>query len=115
MIKFNQKTLDAEMTIGDTGSFSFSVNVNNERILKDGDTVYFTVKKLKDRVAVIQKTITDFTDGVCEITINPSDTSLLDEGNYLYDLKLVRTDGTTDTLTPNSSAYFSLKRGVKNV
>jgi hypothetical protein len=116
MIKFNQNNLDAEMVIGDTGAFSFNVKVNGESALKSGDTVYFTVRKLIDNSIVIQKTITDFPDGICNILINPTDTSNLttDDDNYIYDLKLVRSTGEVDSLIPNRPfAYFSLKRGVK--
>lgn len=116
MIKFNQNNLDAEMVIGDTGAFSFNVKINGESALKSGDSIYFTVRKLIDNSIVIQKIITEFPDGICNITINPTDTSNLttNDDNYIYDLKLVRGDGTVDSLIPNRPfAYFSLKRGVK--
>ena len=116
MIKFNQNNLDAEMVIGDTGSFSFKVNVNGENALKDGDTVYFTVRKLLDNSILIQKEITEFPDNICNIIIEPTETSNIttDDDNYIYDLKLVRSTGEVDSLIPNRPfAYFSLKRGVK--
>lgn len=114
MIKFNQNNLDAEMVINDTGAFSFKVNINGESILQTGDTVYMTIRKLIDNSIIIQKTITEFNDGMCEIIIEPDDTKYLEEDNYIYDLKLVRGDGTIDSLIPNRPfAYFSLKRGVK--
>lgn len=116
MIKFNQNNLDAEMVIGDTGAFSFNVKINGESALKSGDTVYFTVRKLIDNSIVIQKIITEFPDGMCNIVIEPTDTSNLttDDDNYIYDLKLIRETGEVDSLIPNRPfAYFSLKRGVK--
>jgi hypothetical protein len=116
MIKFNQNNLDAEMVIGDTGAFSFKVNINGTSILKEGDTVYFTIRKIIDNSILIQKEITEFPDGVCNITLNPEDTINISnvDDNYIYDLKLVRSDGTVDSLIPNRPfAYFSLKRGVK--
>ena len=114
MIKINPINLDTEMVIGDTGSFSFTPKINKEKFLSTGDTVYFTVRKLLDKSVIMQKTITEFEDGKCEITINPSDTTNLDADNYIYDLKLVRSDGTVDSLIPNRPyAYFSLKKGVK--
>lgn len=116
MIKFNQNNLDAEMVIGDTGAFSFNVKINGESVLKSGDTVYFTVRKLIDNSIVIQKIITEFPDGMCNIVIEPTDTSNLttDDDNYIYDLKLIRETGEVDSLIPNRPfAYFSLKRGVK--
>lgn len=114
MIKINPINLDAEMVIGDTGSFSFTPKIDKETFLDNGDTVYFTVRKLLDKSIIIQKIITTFDKGKCEITINPSDTTNLNEDNYIYDLKLVRSDGTVDSLIPNRPyAYFSLKKGVK--
>lgn len=114
MIKINPINLDAEMVIGDTGSFSFTPKINKEKFLSNGDTVYFTIRKLLDKSIIMQKIITDFEDGTCTITINPEDTSIMEEDNYIYDLKLIRSDGTVDSLIPNRPyAYFSLKRGVK--
>lgn len=116
MIKFNQNNLDAEMVIGDTGAFSFKVNLNGQNALNDGDTIYFTIRKVIDNSILIQKTITEFPNGICNIVIEPSDTSNIttDDDNYIYDLKLVRTTGEVDSLIPNRPfAYFSLKRGVK--
>lgn len=114
MIKINPINLDAEMVIGDTGTFSFTPKINKEKFLKDGDTVYFTIRKLLDKSIILQKTITTFEDGECEIIINPNDTINMNEDNYIYDLKLIRGDGTVDSLIPNRPyAYFSLKKGVK--
>jgi hypothetical protein len=113
MIKINAN-LDAEMVIGDTGPFSITPRIDSKPILEEGDIVYFTVRKLKEKSIVLQKVITEFENGTCTITINPEDTTNLEEGNYIYDLKLVRSDGTVDTLIPNRPyAYFSLKKGVK--
>lgn len=114
MIKINPINLDAEMVIGDTGTFSFTPKIDKEKFLTDGDTVYFTVRKLLDKSVVMQKVITEFEDGKCEVIINPSDTSNLEADNYIYDLKLIRGDGNVDSLIPNRPyAYFSLKKGVK--
>ena len=114
MIKINPINLDAEMVIGDTGTFSFTPKINKEAFLSDGDTVYFTIRKLLDKSVIMQKVITSFENGACTVTINPEDTSNLNEDNYIYDLKLIRSDGTVDSLIPNRPyAYFSLKKGVK--
>lgn len=114
MIKINPISLDAEMVIGDTGTFSFTPKINKEAFLTDGDTVYFTVRKLLDKSVIMQKIITEFENGSCQVTINPDDTNILNEGNYIYDLKLIRADGTVDSLIPNKPyAYFALKKGVK--
>ena len=114
MIKINPINLDAEMVIGDTGTFSFTPKINKDKFLTDGDTVYFTIRKLLDKSVILQKVITTFEDGACTITINPNDTINMNEDNYIYDLKLIRGDGTVDSLIPNRPyAYFSLKKGVK--
>lgn len=113
-IHFNKNTLDAWMVIGDTGDFSIRPRLNNEFFLKDGDHVWFTLRKLKDRSILIQKDITTFEEGRADIPISPSDTENLEAGNYLYDIKIIRSDGTVDTINPNKeSSYFQLKKGVK--
>lgn len=124
MIKFNNVTLDAEMVLGDTGTFSLTPKLDGETYLSDGDIVYFTVKRRKkivdpntgqpvDAEPVLTQTITEFVDGTVTIPIEPSDTSSLEAGTYIYDIQVVRGDGTVDTLTPNGQAYFTLKKGVK--
>ena len=113
MIKFNKINMNAEMVLGDTGTFSIAPKINGEKILKDGDTIFFTMRKLREKAIVVQKQITSFDEGVATIPILPNDTLSLEPGNYIYDIKLYRSDGNVDTLTPNSGAYFSLKRGVK--
>ena len=115
MIKISPVNLDAEMVIGTTGTFSFNVKLNGENILKDVDTIYFTLRKLIDNSIILQKVITEFPDGICTISIEPVDTlNIVSDDNYIYDIQLVRFDGTIDSLIPNRPfAYFSLKRGVK--
>ena len=124
MIKFNNVTLDAEMVLGDTGTFSLTPKLDGDTYLTTDDTVYFTVKERKKVIdpdtgrevpapIKLQKTITEFVDGTVTIPIEPSDTSTFDAGTYIYDIVVVRADGTVDTLTPNGQAYFTLKKGVK--
>lgn len=113
MIKFNSVTLDAEMVLGDTGTFSITPKLDGNTYLTDGDIVYFTVRKRKDRSEVLQKIVTTFEDGTCTIPLLPEDTSTKDAGTYIYDIVVIRSDGTVDTLTPNGQAYFALKKGVK--
>lgn len=114
MIKFNKTTLDAELVLGDTGTFSIVPKIDGVKALSDGDEVWFTMRKIKEKTIILQKKITTFDNGRATIPILPSDTSTLEPGNYIYDLKLIRADGNVDTLMPNKpDAYFSLKRGVK--
>ena len=85
-------------------------------MLQDGDTVWFTVKKIQGEEIVIQKQITSFPDGIVTVPIEPIETKNLEPINYIYDLKLIRKDGNVDTLIPNKRphANFSLKKGVKD-
>lgn len=106
------------MVRGNTGTFSVRPKINGEYVLKDGDTLYFTVRKTKATVNepfVFQIPVTQFEDGKADIVIEPSRTQNLEIGNYIYDLVMVRSDGTVDSLIPGGrdSAYFCLKRGVK--
>ena len=63
----------------------------------------------------MQKSATEFEDGVGTIPIESIDTENLEPGNYIYDLVVIRADGTRDSLIPGNrdDAYFVVKRGVK--
>jgi len=101
----------------DTGPIAVRPKVKDtgEYFLTEGATLYFTLRKLQDRSIIMQKTATSFEDGVGTITLESSDTENLDEGTYVYDLVMVRHDGTRDTLIPEGrdSLYFVIKKGVK--
>lgn len=114
MIKLNPVTLDAELVLGTTGTFSVAPKIDDERILQEGDHVWFTLRKKIGGPILLQKDITDFDNGIAEIPIPPSDTRNMEPGTYVYDIRLLRGDGNDDSLLPNqNSAYFVLKRGVK--
>ena len=114
MIKFNKTTLDAEMVCGDTGTFSFCPKINEEIVLKEGDEVWFTVKKIQSKEVVLERKVINFENGIAVIELEPEATKNLEPDNYIYDLKMIRGDGNIDTLIPNRPyAYFSLKKGVK--
>lgn len=103
------------MVRGNTGTFSVRPKINGEYALKEGDHLWFTVRKIKDKTILLQKDITEFEDGKAEIVITPNDTANFEIGNYIYDLVMIRSDGTVDSLIPGGrdTAYFSIKRGVK--
>lgn len=84
-------------------------------MLVDGSTLYFTLRKKKNSPILLQKTVTTFDDGMGVVPIESLDTENLEPGNYIYDLVVVRTDGTRDSLIPGNrdDAYFVVKRGVK--
>lgn len=116
MITINKNTLDMQVVQGDTGTFSFSLIDKNtgESFIKDGDSIWFTLKKLIDESVIIQKEIREFPDGIVTIPLTPEETSDIEKGNYIYDLKLVRSDGNVDTLNPNRPySNFSVKKGAK--
>ena len=117
MIRINPVTMDIEMVKRDTGPISVKpiVKDTGEYFLTEGATLYFTLRKLQDRSVIMQKTATEFTDGVGSIVLETKDTENLEEGTYLYDLVMVRSDGTRDTLLPEGrdSLYFVIKKGVK--
>lgn len=114
MIKFNKSTLDAEMVQGDTGTFSFVIKSNGLSFVKEGDEIWFTLKKIQNKKIVIQKKVVSFPNGVITIPLEPNETKNLEPDNYIYDLKLVRADGNVDTLIPSRPhANFTLKKGVK--
>ncbi len=116
MISINKKTLDCEIVCGDTGTFSFELKDKNtgENFLRDGDELWFTLRKIQDEEIILQKVIKEFENGVITIPISPEETASIEPDNYMYDMKLIRADGNVDTLIPNRPyAYFTLKRGVK--
>lgn len=101
----------------DTGPISVRpvVKDTGEYFLTEGATLYFTLRKLQDRSIIIQKSTTEFEDGIGSIMIETEDTENLEEGTYIYDLVMIRADGTRDTLIPEGrdSLYFVIKKGVK--
>lgn len=103
------------MVRGNTGNFSIAPKINGEYVLKPGDHVWFTLRKIKDNTILLQKDITEFENGIAEVIIEPNDTANFELGNYIYDLVMIRSDGTVDSLIPGGrdTAYFSIKRGVK--
>lgn len=106
------------MVRGNTGTFTVRPKINGEYVLKDGDQLIMTIRKIKalaNEVPLLQKTITTFDNGKAEIILTPSDTENFEIGNYIYDLVMIRSDGTVDSLIPGGkdTAYFSVKRGVK--
>lgn len=115
MIRINTRTLDAEIVKGNTASFSVRPKINGEYALQEGDELWFTLRKVKDNQKLIQKCITNFDEGKADISLSVAETDSLEEGNYIYDLVMVRSDGSVDSLIPEGRdyAYFSVKKGVK--
>ena len=115
MVIINKDTLDMETIRGNTASFAFKCNnkTSNSSIFQDGDTVYFTIRKIIGGNIILQKTCTSFPNGVCTIDVDANETQALEEGNYIYDLVLKRAAGNVDTLNPNRKySNYSVKKGV---
>lgn len=117
MVIINKDTLDMETIRGNTASFSFKCKnkTNGLSMFKDGDSVYFTIRKIIGGDALLQKICNTFPNDICTIEVSPAETQALDEGNYIYDLVLQRASGEVDTLNPNRKySNYSVKKGVKN-
>ena len=70
----------------------------------EGDIVYFTVKgSTNTEEKILQKIVTEFTEGVALITIFPKDTRELETGIYYYDIQLNRANGQVKTIIPPST------------
>ena len=87
---------------GDTGAYKFQrLNAGGEPITSIPDEMFFTVKKsFLANAFVFQKTLSDMTlgeDDFWHLTIEPSDTAMLDYGAYVYDIE-VTTDEYVQTI-----------------
>lgn len=93
---------------GDTALFNFALD---EYKLKEGDKVFFTVRKgYKDNIE-IQKIVTNFNDGIATFLLEVEDTDL-EPGSYLYDIQVTLLDGRVDTVAPPSR--FIVLGGITN-
>lgn len=97
-----------QLTRGDSAWFSITVNnaITGEEYTTDSlDTLTLTIKKrAKDEEALVEKTI----DGTGIFYIEPSDTSDLKFGSYVYDVQLTTADGHVFTvITPTTFEILS--------
>lgn len=83
-------------------------------ILSDGDRLIFTLKRfITDKEPVLTKSLGQ---GIQQeqshyvIQFLPEDTRFLSNGRYIYEVKLVRENGYTDTIIP--ARDFFLERSV---
>lgn len=83
---------------GDTGAFKFQrLDQSGAPIVTTPDAIYFTVKKsYTNQEEVFQKDLSDMSfsneDNSWHFIIQPSDTSSLDYGSYVYDLEVTEND-----------------------
>lgn len=89
------KEFDIEFPRGDTCPLKFSLvdSKGNAVTLKEGDELYFTLKKnynTKEFITQKKYTRNEITqkDGECSLTIESSDTNKLNYGTYVFDISL---------------------------
>lgn len=99
------KATDLAMIRGDTEWLTISCSNPDGTVepLVTGDTVYFTVKTSVDtETKLFQKVVTEFVNGVADITILPADTKELAYASYVYDVQITRSTGVVTTIVPPS-------------
>ena len=97
------------MTIIKKDTASFNVALDNYN-LEDGDSVTFTIsRQVEEEEPILQKTVTDFVDGIATIKLTKEDTNI-EVGTYLYDIQIDTSDGRVDTVV--GPAKFTVKGGV---
>lgn len=82
---------DIKMIRGTSRTFEISVTDadGNPYTLQDGERVIFGVKKqTTDEELLVCKVVTECTDGVCRVELDPVDTVDLALGRYYYDVGL---------------------------
>ncbi len=97
------------MTRGDTESLT--VHLDKDRFY-EGDSVTITVRQSFSEPVALQKTVTVFVDGAAVFGFEPSDTSGMSFGRYVYDIQLTRADGTVKTIITPSRGNFVLEEEV---
>lgn len=97
------------MTIIKKDTASFDVALDNYS-LETGDSVTFTIsKQVEEEEPILQKTVTDFVDGIATVRLTKEDTNI-EIGTYLYDIQIDTQDGRVDTII--GPAKFTVKGGV---
>lgn len=109
---FTVSNLDNRIKVirGDTGILDLTLD-NYQ--LKDGDKVYFTVKKdYASEESLIFKEVTSFSDGKAKFIFTKEDTNL-EIGTYLYDVQCNLADGRVDTVI--TASKFQVLGGITDV
>ena len=89
------------MVRGDTEAISVTCSTPFDT----GDTVTFSIRKKPTTGLVLQKVVTEFTDGVALISIFPADTAELAFGKYVYDIQVNWANGTVKTIVEKSEFW----------
>lgn len=97
------------MTIVKKDTASFDVSLENY-VLKEGDTVTFTVaKEVEQEEPVIQVIVREFNSGIATVRLTSADTNI-EVGDYKYDVQVNTIDGRVDTIV--GPAKFKVIGGV---
>lgn len=84
---------------GDSFEFGIPIQYDDGTVVKESDidTLIFTCRKTNDKASpiLIEKTKDKFKfeDNVYWLTIEPTDTEMLDYGTYNFDVEVTLTDG----------------------
>lgn len=105
------------LTRGDSAEFDLTIRdrvTGSVFILGEGDRLTFTLKRfITDKEPVLVK---ELGQGIqkerekCVLVFLPEDTRHLSCGRYIYEVKLIRVNGYTDTIIP--ARDFFLERSV---
>lgn len=105
------------LTRGDSAEFDLTIRdrvTGSAFILNDGDRLTFTLKRfITDKEPVLTKSLGQGIRQEQEryvLQFRPEDTQLLSCGRYVYEIKLMRKNGYTDTFIP--ARDFFLERSV---
>lgn len=102
---------------GDSAEFDLTIRdrvTGSVFILEEGDRLTFTLKRfITDKEPVLTKSLGQGIRQEQEryvLQFQPEDTQLLSCGRYVYEMKIVRQNGYTDTIIP--ARDFFLERSV---
>lgn len=105
------------LTRGDSAAFDLIIQdrvTGGVFILGKGDRLTFTLKRfITDKEPVLMKSLGQGIrqeQGKCVLVFLPEDTRHLSCGRYIYEVKLLRENGYTDTVIP--ARNFFLERSV---
>lgn len=95
------------MVVKDTGTLTLSIK---NYVLDSGDEVIMSIdKERENKNPLIQKRVTEFTDGKAVITLTAEDTDV-NPGDYYYDIQVNTADGRVDTVV--GPAKFKFEGGM---
>lgn len=103
------------MTRGDSESITVKMKNPDGTVhpFVDGDVIELTVRKKPLSEIAFHKTITKFDeDGSANISIDPTDTSSLEFGKYVYDIQWTNADGGVKTIVKPIKNNFIITEEV---